>query len=146
MSKQLHKNLTNGQVKSLLEKYSKKEIQLNYILPMLKIKKSRFFELLAKYRQDPDNFSIKHERKTINRKIDPDIEKNIVKELKIEKDLIKNKNIPIKWCCPKVAGKKRNRDKVDCETPCKDSSYGFTCYTKPKWDRRSFMDIPRGRL
>ena len=39
MSKQLHKNLTNGQVKSLLEKYSKKEIQLNYILLMLKIKK-----------------------------------------------------------------------------------------------------------
>jgi len=97
MSKQLHKNFTDDQVKSLLEKYSKKEIKLNYILQMLKIKKRRFFELLAKYRQDPDNFSIQYERSTINRKINPDIERNMVKELKIEKDLIKNKDIPIKY-------------------------------------------------
>ena len=32
MSKQLHKNFTDGQVKSLFEKYSKGEIKLNYIL------------------------------------------------------------------------------------------------------------------
>jgi len=73
MSNQLHKNFTDDQVKSLFEKYSKKEIKLNYILQMLKIKRSRFFELLAKYRKDPDNFSIQYARKTINRKIDPDI-------------------------------------------------------------------------
>jgi len=97
MSKQLHKNFTDDQVKSLLEKYSKKEIKLNYILQILRIKRSRFFELLTKYRNDSDNFSIQYERKTINRKIDPDIENNILKELEIEKDLIKNKDIPIKW-------------------------------------------------
>ncbi len=97
MSKQLHKNFTDGQVKSLFEKYSIKEIKLNYILQILKIKRSRFFELLTKYRKDPDNFSIQYERRTINRKIDPDIEKNIIQELKIEKDLIKAKDIPIKW-------------------------------------------------
>jgi len=97
MSKQLHKNFTDDQVKSLLEKYSKKEIKLNYILQMLKIKRRRFFKLLERYRKDPDNFSIQYERKTINRKINPDIEKNIIKELKIEKDLIKNKDIPIKY-------------------------------------------------
>jgi len=97
MSKQLHKNFTDDQVKSLFEKYSKKEIKLNYILQMLRIKRRRFFKLLERYRKDPDNFSIQYERKTINRKINPDIEKNIIKELKIEKDLIKNKDIPIKW-------------------------------------------------
>ena len=97
MSKQLHKNFTDDQVKSLFEKYSKGEIKLNYILQILRIKRSRFFELLTKYRNDPDNFSIQYERKTINRKIDPDIEKNIVKELKIEKDLIKAKEVPIKY-------------------------------------------------
>ena len=58
MSKQLHKNFTDGQVKLLFEKYSKGEIKLNYILQILRIKRSRFFELLAKYRQDPNNFSI----------------------------------------------------------------------------------------
>jgi len=98
MSKQLHKNFTDGQVKSLFEKCSKKEIKINYILQMLKIKRSRFFELLTRYRKDPDNFSIQYERRTINRKIDPDIQRNIVKELKIEKDLIKAKEVPINHC------------------------------------------------
>ncbi|MBA7561932.1 hypothetical protein ES708_03579 [subsurface metagenome] len=37
MSNQLHKNFTDGQVKTLFEKYSKKEIKLNYILQILKI-------------------------------------------------------------------------------------------------------------
>ena len=97
MSKQLHKNFTDDQVKSLFEKYSKGEIKLNYILQILRIKRSRFFELMTKNRNDLDNFSIQYERKTINRKIDPDIEKNIIKELKIEKDLIKAKEVPIKY-------------------------------------------------
>jgi len=47
MSKQLHKNFTDAQVKSFFEKYSKKEIKLSYILQILRIKRSRFFELLS---------------------------------------------------------------------------------------------------
>jgi len=97
MSKQLHKSFTDYQVKSFLKGYLDKKIKIIYILQMLRIKRSRFFELLAKYRKDPDSFSIQYERKTINRKINPDIEKNIIKELKIEKDLIKNKDVPIKY-------------------------------------------------
>ncbi len=97
MSNQLHKNFTDGQVKSLFEKYSKKEIKLNYILQILRIKRSRFFELLTRYRKDPDNFSIQYKRETSNYRIDPKIETNIIRELMIEKGLIKNKDIPIKW-------------------------------------------------
>jgi len=74
-----------------------KEIKINYILSILGIKRSRFFELLSRYKKDPDNFSIQYNRKTINRKIDQAIEANIIQELKIEKGLIKNKDIPIKW-------------------------------------------------
>ena len=84
MSKQLHKNFTDDQVKSFLKNYLDKEIKIIYILQMLKIKRSRFFELLAKYCKDPDNFSIQYERKTINQKLDRDIKKNIVEELKME--------------------------------------------------------------
>jgi len=54
--------------------------------------------LLAKYRKDPDNFSIQYIRRTINRKIDPDIEANIMKELKIEKELIIAKDVPVRYC------------------------------------------------
>jgi len=64
---------------------------------VLRIKRSRFFGLLYQYRKDPDNFSIQYGRRTINRKIDPEIDKNMVKELKMEKDLIKNKDIPIRY-------------------------------------------------
>jgi|SRR5665648_167007 len=119
MSKQLHKNFTDDQVKLLLEKYSKKEIKLNYILQMLRIKRRRFFKLLEKYRKDLDSFSIQYERKTINRKIDLDIERNIIKELKIEKDLIKNKDKPIKWSEP------LRLDTLSLNTPCIPESYSL---------------------
>jgi len=79
MSTQLHKNFTDEQVKLLLKSYVDKEIKINYILSTLRIKRRRFFELLSKYCKDPDNFSIQYERKTINRKINPDIENNMVK-------------------------------------------------------------------
>ena len=96
MSKQLHQNFIDEQIKLLLKSYVDKEIKINYILSVLGIKRRRFFELLARYKKDPDNFSIQYNRKTINRKIDQAIETNIIKELKMEKDLIKNKDIPIK--------------------------------------------------
>jgi len=70
MSKQLHKNFTDGRVKSFLKSYLYKEIKINYILQMLKIKRRRFFELLDGYKKDLNNFSIQHNRRTINRKID----------------------------------------------------------------------------
>jgi len=96
MSKQLHKNFTDEQVKLLLKSYIDKEIKINYILSILGIKRRRFFKLLARYKKDPDNFSIQYNRKTINRKIDKAIEINIIKELNREKVLILDKEIPIR--------------------------------------------------
>jgi len=83
MSKQLHKNFTDNQIKSLLKSY-------------LDIKRSRFFELLTRYKKDPDNFSIQYKRNISNYRIDREIEANIIKELNREKDLIKAKGVPIK--------------------------------------------------
>ena len=97
MSKQLHKIFMDKQVKLLLKSYLDKEIKINYILQILKIKRRRFFELLAKYRKDPDSFSIQYERNASNYRIDREIEANIIKELQIEKDLIKAKDVPIKY-------------------------------------------------
>jgi len=97
MSKQLHKNFTDDQVKSLLKSYLDKKIKISYILQMLRIKRSRFFELLTRFRKDPDNFSIQYKRNTSNYRIDRKIEANIIQELKIEKDLIKAKEVPIKY-------------------------------------------------
>jgi hypothetical protein len=46
--------------------------------------------LLAKYKKDPDNFSIQYKRDTNNYWINPEIETNVVKELKMEKDRVEN--------------------------------------------------------
>ena len=81
MSKQLHKNFTDEQVKLLLKSYVDKKIKINYILQILGIKRRRFFKLLARYKKDPDNFSIQYNRKTINRKIDKAIEEDIKKKI-----------------------------------------------------------------
>ena len=96
MSKQLHKNFVDEQVKLLLKSYVDKEIKINYILSTLGIKRRRFFELLNRYKKDPDNFSIQYNRKTINRKINKTIETNIIKELNREKILILDKEVPIR--------------------------------------------------
>ena len=52
MSKQLHKNFVDEQVKLLLKSYVDKEIKINYILSILGIKSRRFFKLLARYKKD----------------------------------------------------------------------------------------------
>ncbi len=58
MVKQLHKRFSTEEVKMLLEKYLNEKVELVYILEILKIKRTRLFELLRQYREDPDNFSV----------------------------------------------------------------------------------------
>ena len=84
----LHKRFTDFQVKALLERYRKGEIERKYIEQIFGIKRRRFCELVKKYREDPNTFTIKYKRAKPTRKIGKDIEKNILTELKIEKDLI----------------------------------------------------------
>jgi len=94
--KQLHKKFTDYQIKELINRYLKKKIAKKYIQEILGIKKTRFFALVKQLKEDPGHFSISYSHKITTRKISQDIERNIVKELKIEKDLIKNKDISIK--------------------------------------------------
>jgi len=96
MAKQLHKKFPNEQVKSLLKSYLSKEIKIDYILEILGIKRSRFFELLKEYQKAPESFSISYKRAKSTRKISKKVEENIIKELRIEKGLIENKEMPIR--------------------------------------------------
>lgn len=93
---QLHKKFTDSQVKELIERYLKKEIERKYIQEILCIGKTRFFALVKNYHERPVGFSIQYKRKTETRSIPQSIEKNIIKELKIEKKLINDKNVPIR--------------------------------------------------
>ena len=93
---QLHKQFTDSQVKELLERYVKREIELHYIPEILGIKRSRFFLLLKRYKECPDGFSIQYRRKVKTRGISESIEHNIIKELQIEKNMIENPDIPVR--------------------------------------------------
>jgi len=93
---QIHKRFTTDQVKELLERCSNKEIERKYIQEILGIGKSRFFMLLKQYKENPQNFTTQYQRTTPPRIISPEIEQNILKELAIEKEIIQNKEVPLK--------------------------------------------------
>lgn len=95
MSQQLHKSFRDQQVRSLLQSYINKEIELSYILDILKIGRSRFFTLLKSYRDNPAEFSIAYKRSHRTRSICPAIEKNLLSELAREKQMIENPEIPL---------------------------------------------------
>ena len=92
---QLHKRFTDGQVKELLARYIKKELKRRHVQEILGIGKTRLFALIEAYRKEPEQFSIQYERESSNR-ISSKVEKNIFKELAIEKGLIQNKEVPLK--------------------------------------------------
>jgi len=70
---QLHKRFTSEQVKELLERYLKNEIERKYIQEILGVKKRRFFMLVKQYKEHPESFSIEYRRTTSSR-IAPEIE------------------------------------------------------------------------
>ena len=94
---QIHKRFTDDQVRNLLQRYLEKKIERKYIQEILGVKKARFFRMLKKYRTDPKKFSVQYTRETKTRSIDPGIDKNIIKELKIDKKAIQNKEIPLRY-------------------------------------------------
>jgi hypothetical protein len=61
---------------------------------ILGIGKTRFFALLKRYRLEPNNFSLTHQRFSPS-KVSPSVEEEIKKELLIEKKLIEDHTLPI---------------------------------------------------
>jgi hypothetical protein len=75
---QLHKNFTCKQVGDLIVRYLAGEVERSYIQDILGIGKTRFFALVKKYKEDPENFSIEYGRKKATRKIPKEVEDNIM--------------------------------------------------------------------
>jgi hypothetical protein len=95
MAEHIHKRFVNEQVKELMQKYLNKDVERKYIQEILGIGKSRFFELVQAYRDNPKEFSVEYKRSGATRSIDPAIKANILKELVIDKETIENKDIPL---------------------------------------------------
>ena len=90
---QLHKRFTTEQIKELLQRYINRKIERKHIQGILHIKERQFFKLLKEYKDHPEKFSINYARKSPKR-ILQEVEENIIKELKIDKGIIKDKNNP----------------------------------------------------
>lgn len=92
---QLHRRLSDELVRSILEKYHSGELTARQARTHLEIGNSRFFELAARFSEDPQGFTIAYPRHTPNRRIRPDVKENIIKELKFEKEkIIDNPDVP----------------------------------------------------
>lgn len=97
MPQQLHKRLSDDQIKAILNKYHNKEVPAKEARQYLEIGKSRFYQLVEAYQDDPQGFSVKYGRTKATRTLDPAIEANILKELKTEKEkIIDNPDVPTK--------------------------------------------------
>ncbi len=84
------------QIKELLRHYLTGEIKRGHTQKILGIGKRRFFQLVKKYREDSQSFSVEYKREKTTRKIDEEVEDNILVELKKEKDLIDSPDNPVK--------------------------------------------------
>ena len=91
---QIHKRFTAEQVKVLLKGYCQGTLNRSAIEETLGISRARFFALLKQYRLDSNKFSLAYQRETPTRLL-AWVEKEIEKELMLEKDLIDDPTLPI---------------------------------------------------
>jgi len=71
--KQLHKKFNDCQVKDLMTQYLQKKIERKDLQKVLGIKKTRFFALIKRLKEDPENFSVSYFRSMPTRKISKNI-------------------------------------------------------------------------
>jgi hypothetical protein len=131
---QIHKRFTSDQVKELLERYLKKEVERSYIQEILAIKKRRFFTLVNHYREDPEHFSVRYQRATPAR-ISPEVEQNLLRELAIEKGIIQDKETPLRsynYSFIKDHLRKKYRQKVSLTTVIRRAKKHGFYLKKPK--------------
>lgn len=90
----IHKRLQDGQIATVLQQYCQKQCTIDDVLNLLGLRRSRFFDLLRRYRQNPKSFSISYQRETPKRLTKP-TEQAIHHALLEEKALIDNPVLPI---------------------------------------------------
>lgn len=95
MTEQIHKRLIEEQVRMILDRYIKKEINILQAMNLLDLKRRQFFEWVKRYKEQGKDFSIECKRSNEHRRINTSVEKNIFKELKLDKTLIDNNAMPV---------------------------------------------------
>lgn len=97
MVDQIHKRLMDGQVTAILEMYVRKEIDAGDAMGLLDLKRRQFFKWVKKYKENPVGFTIVYHRNGKSRGISEALEENILGELRMEKTLIDDPSVPIRF-------------------------------------------------
>lgn len=93
---QVHKRFNEEQVKAILDKYLARELKAKEAMRYLGVGRTRLYQIAKEYGSDKKNYSLQYERNKPTRQLDQAIEKNIVKELKLEKiKIIDDPTVPV---------------------------------------------------
>lgn len=97
MAEQVHKRLTDEQMKMIVEKYAARELSAAQAMELLDLKRRQFFEWVRRYRNDAEAFTINYQRKEKSTRIGDSVDAHIFEELAVEKRLIDDPSIPVKF-------------------------------------------------
>ncbi len=91
---QIHRRLTDEQIRLIFRNYCDRQLTREEVQETLGVGKSQFFVLLKNYRLDPSGFSVSYQRHTPG-KLAVEAEQVIQQELKREKELVEDPELPI---------------------------------------------------
>jgi len=91
---QIHRRLTDEQIRLIFRNYCDRQLTREEVQETLGVGKSQFFVLLKTYRLDPSGFSVSYQRHTPG-KLAVEAEQVIQQELKREKELVEDPELPI---------------------------------------------------
>ena len=92
---QIHKQFSDNEVKQYFKWYEDRVLTKSEVLQVLGIKDSRFYVLLARFRNKPKEFSVAYSRVVKTHVLPSVVVKRIRKELEIERGFIQNPAMPI---------------------------------------------------
>jgi hypothetical protein len=91
---QIHKRFSDDQVRAFFQSYCQGTLPRTAIQEVLEIGKTRFFSLLKTYRQNPEEFSLKYQRRS-PAKLSLQAEEKIKQALLEEKKIVEDPDLPI---------------------------------------------------
>ena len=97
MREQVHKRVTDEQAKTVLRRYCAGEITSAQAMALLGLKRRQFFEWAKRYRGNPEGFTVQYEGKKTSRRLDCVVETHILDELAVEKALINDPAMPVRF-------------------------------------------------
>jgi hypothetical protein len=96
MTDQIHKRFEGEHVSMILGRYVKKEISASQAMDLLGLKRRQFFEWVKRYREHSEGFSVEYSTRS-NRRLSGDKDSRILEELAVEKKLIEDPLMPIRF-------------------------------------------------